>query len=123
MELLNAGDWDKFTEEVRDFQKPTVRKPLGVAEPLDELIRSTAKKAVNGIDELSELAVLNPEYLDKVSGAVGLQTRVLVELVKRFDQLYSEAKRTINCLDFADLEHQALRLLSAEDSLQAYICR
>ena len=37
-------------------------------------------------------------------------------LVKRFDRLYSEAKRTINCLDFADLEHQALKLLSAEDS-------
>ncbi|MHC4344788.1 MAG: 3'-5' exonuclease, partial [Planctomycetota bacterium] len=116
VELLNGEDWDKFSEEIRAFQKPTVRKPPGVAEPLDGLIRSTVKKAVDGIDELSELAVLNPEYLDKVSGAVGLQTRVLVELVKRFDQLYSKAKRTINCLDFADLEHQALRLLSAEDS-------
>jgi ATP-dependent helicase/nuclease subunit A len=115
-ELLNAGDWDKFSQEIRDVQKPTVRKPTGVAEPLDELIKGTVKKAVDGIDELLELAVLNPEYLDKVSGAVGLQTRVLVELVKRFDRLYSEAKQTINCLDFADLEHQALRLLSAEDS-------
>ncbi|HUT31621.1 MAG TPA: helicase-exonuclease AddAB subunit AddA [Sedimentisphaerales bacterium] len=118
MDLLTAGDWDEFTEGIRGFQKPTVRKPPGVAEPLDELIKSMVKKAVDGIDELLELAVLNPEYLDKVSGAVGRQTTVLVELVKRFDRLYSQAKRAINCLDFADLEHHALSLLSAEDSSQ-----
>ena len=118
MELLSAGDWDEFSKAIHDFKKPMVRKPGGIDAPLDELIRSMVKKAVNGIDELPELAVLNPKYLDKVSGAVSRQTRVLVELVKRFDQLYGQAKRAVNCLDFADLEHHALRLLSGEDSSQ-----
>ncbi|MHC4076772.1 MAG: UvrD-helicase domain-containing protein, partial [Planctomycetota bacterium] len=37
---------------------------------------------------------------------------------KKFVQLYSHAKITLNCLDFADLEHYALKLLTAEDSSQ-----
>jgi ATP-dependent helicase/nuclease subunit A len=47
-----------------------------------------------------------------------LQTRVLVDLVKKFDGLYGHTKRTLNCLDFADLEHYALRLLTDEDSTE-----
>jgi ATP-dependent helicase/nuclease subunit A len=65
---------------------------------------------------LPELAVLNPDYLNRVGGAVGLQTKILVELVKKFDRLYGQAKRRINCLDFADLEHYALKLLTEEES-------
>jgi ATP-dependent helicase/nuclease subunit A len=41
---------------------------------------------------------------------------VLVELVKKFDRLYGDGKVAINCLDFADLEHYALKLLTTEDS-------
>ena len=115
-ELLGAGDWDKFSREIRSFKKPTVRKPKGLSEPADELIRSTVKKAMDAFEKLTDLASLNPDYLDKVGGAAGLQTKVLVELVKEFDQLYSRAKRVINCLDFADLEHYALRLLTDETS-------
>ncbi|MHC4659173.1 MAG: UvrD-helicase domain-containing protein, partial [Planctomycetota bacterium] len=116
MELLSAGNWNKFSEEVRSFEKPTVRKPKGFSAPVDGLIQSTVKKAMDAFEKLSELAILNPDYLDKVSKAVGLQTKVLVELVKKFDRLYSQAKRAVNCLDFADLEHYALKLLKDEDS-------
>ncbi|GAG17102.1 unnamed protein product, partial [marine sediment metagenome] len=53
---------------------------------------------------------------DKVSAAAGLQTKVLIELVKKFERLYSRAKLAVNCLDFADLEHYALKLLTDESS-------
>ncbi|HUW20980.1 MAG TPA: helicase-exonuclease AddAB subunit AddA [Sedimentisphaerales bacterium] len=118
LQLLKDGDWNGFSNEILNFEKPTVRKPKGVSAPVDELIRSVAKKAMAEFENLSELAVLNPEYLDRVSGAAGLQTKVLIELVKRFDRLYSQAKRVLNCLDFADLEHYALRLLSDESPAQ-----
>ncbi|MBA7643461.1 ATP-dependent helicase/nuclease subunit A [subsurface metagenome] len=84
--------------------------------PIAEVIRKTAESAKNAFERLSDLAVLNPDYLDRVGGAVGLQTKILIELVKKFDRLYGQAKRAVNCLDFADLEHYALRLLSDENS-------
>ncbi len=112
IELLKAGDFDRCAEQVRNFAKPPVHKPKGLAEPVAGLIQKMIKSAVDSFAALSELAVLNPDYLDRVGRPAGLQTRVLIELVKKFDRLYSGAKRAVNCLDFADLEHYALRLLS-----------
>jgi ATP-dependent helicase/nuclease subunit A len=121
IELLESGKWDKCAEEIRTFAKPWVTKPKDVPQPLAELIRKTAKKAIDSFAKLPDLALLNPDYLDRVSASAGLQTKVLVELVKKFDRLYTQAKQAINCLDFADLEHNALKLLmgdgSSEDNL------
>jgi len=115
-ELLKAGDWDKCAEVIRNYEKPATHKPGGLSEPVAGLIQSSMKRAVDAFKELSQLAIVNPDYLDRLGDTVGLQTRALVELVKKFDRLYSRAKRAVNCLDFADLEHYALRLLTDMDS-------
>jgi ATP-dependent helicase/nuclease subunit A len=116
VEFLEAGDWEKCAEGIRNFSKPTTHKPKDMPEMVAELIRKRVKKALDTFVGLSALAILNPDYLDRVGGAVSLQTRVLVELVKKFDQLYSHAKKAVNCLDFSDLEHYALKLLADENS-------
>jgi ATP-dependent helicase/nuclease subunit A len=116
VEFLEAGDWDRFSEEIQSFDQPAVRRPKGLSAPVDELIRTTVKKAMDSFGSLSELAILNPDYLDKVGGVAGLQTKILIELVKKFDRLYTGAKQAINCLDFADLEQYALKLLTDENS-------
>lgn len=116
IEISKAGDWDKCAEVIRNFKKPATYKPKGLPEPIAELIQRTAKKAVDGFEKLSQLAMINPDYLDRLGGSAGLQTKVLVELVKKFEQFYSQAKQQINCLDFADLEHYALSLLTDENS-------
>jgi ATP-dependent helicase/nuclease subunit A len=115
IETLKSGDWDKCAEAIRSFQKPTTRKPKGLPEPITALVQSIAKNAVDEFAELSQLAIVNP-YLDRLGGLAGPQTGVLIELVKRFYQLYTDAKRAVNCLDFADLEHYALRLLTDQTS-------
>ncbi len=118
IEFIKSGHWDKCTEAIRNFDKPKTYKPKGLSETIAGLLQKTAKKAVEDFKGLSQLAMINPDYLDRLGGSVGLQTMVLVELVKKFDRLYSHAKRTLNCLDFADLEHYALRLLTDEDSTE-----
>ena len=115
-ELLEADDWDKCAEAIRNFRKPTTYKPKDVRDQIAELLQRTARRAVESFKELSQLAMVNPDYLDRVGRAASLQTKVLIELVKKFDRLYSQAKRAVNCLDFADLEHYALKLLTEEDS-------
>jgi len=114
--FLGAGDWDKCAELIRNYTKPATYKPKDVRGEIASLIQRTARKAVDSFKKLSELAMVNPDYLDRVGRASNLQTKVLIELVKRFDMLYSDAKSAINCLDFADLEHYALKLLTTEDS-------
>jgi ATP-dependent helicase/nuclease subunit A len=105
IEQFNAGRWD--------FVRPRVSKP---DVPQADFISGIVGDALDSVRELKNLAILNPEYLNKFAGAIGTQTKVLVELVRHFDDSYRQAKKTINCLDFADLEHYALRLLTTEKS-------
>lgn len=115
-ELLKGGDWQTCAEMIRTYSKPTTRTPKEIDESVAKLIRDLAKKAVDSFSELSQLTILNPDYLDRLGDSVELQTRVLIELVRKYDELYSQAKRAVNCLDFADLEHYALKLLTSEQS-------
>ena len=116
LDFLDSDNWEKCAETIRNFNKPRTYKPKDVSEDIGELIQVSAKKAINDFEELSQLALVNPDYLDAVGGSVGLQTKALIELVRQFDMFYSRAKRAINCMDFADLEHYALKLLTNENS-------
>jgi ATP-dependent helicase/nuclease subunit A len=116
IEMLKSGEWDRCAEAIRSFQKPTTRKPKGLPEPISALIQDTARNAVNEFVELSQLATMNPNYIDRLCSLVGSQTGALVELIKQFYNLYIKAKQAVNCLDFADLEHYALILLTDQTS-------
>ena len=118
LEILEAGDWSGCSDLIRNYQKPRTNKPKGIEENIAALIHKTVKNAVDDFQSLSELAIVNPDYLNIVGKAAGSQTYVLIELIRKFDQLYTEAKSKINCLDFADLEHIALKLLTDEKSSQ-----
>ena len=118
IEWLDAGQWDTASAALIAFRKPIVNTPKDVAPDLGESIHKMIKTSLDSIEEFKNLAILNPEYLNKFAGAIGTQTRVLVELVGHFDDSYRQAKKAINCLDFADLEHHALRLLTDEKRCQ-----
>lgn len=113
IELLQNDDLKNFIEHLNDFDEFRWNKrPKDLNDELKEFVLSAADKAKNGFKKLSELAILNPDYTRLVAGACSIQTKVLIELVKRFDLAYQQAKRQLNCLDFADLEQYMLRLLS-----------
>ena len=118
LELLKKDKWDDFVEALANYEKPSrfSLKPRGMDGPIAEVLTDAAQNAKKTLDNIFSLAVLNPDYMDKVAASASVQTKVLIELVKKFDQLYRRAKAEINCLDFADLEHFALKLLTDENS-------
>jgi len=118
LEILKKGDFGKCAGKIRDFATPKTPTPKISDKNFAKIIHDMAKNAVDEIAKLSGLAIINPEYLNQVSGSANLQTKTMVELVRKFGEFYSEAKLSINCLDFADLEHYALKLLSKEESSQ-----
>jgi len=118
VEFLNTGQWDKCAKEITSFVKPTTHSPKDLDKPLAELAAGLARKAVAEFAGLTDFAIVNPDYLNRIGSAAGRQTKVVIEILKKFDRLYSQAKRSVNGLDFADLEHYALELLTDEDSTQ-----
>jgi ATP-dependent helicase/nuclease subunit A len=111
LEVFEKGDWSAFSQAIHSFPKPRVETPTDLDKELAVFIKDTVKEAVDSVESICNLAVLNPDYLARLAGAVSTQTMVLLKLIERFDHFYAQAKKSINCLDFADLEHYALRLL------------
>ena len=117
IEHLQRDDLDRCAETIRNFAKRKfINKPKDISPEAADLIKAPAKKALETFQGLSDLAIINPQYEQIVTPHAPLQTKVMIELVKRFDKRYAEAKVKLNCLDFADLEHLMLRLLTESDS-------
>jgi ATP-dependent helicase/nuclease subunit A len=116
LEQLNAENWPDCAEGIRNFRKPRLNSPKGLPEAVTEVLRDLQKHAVEAFVSLGDLALLNPNYLNVVGRSTSLQTRILIELVRRFNQLYTQRKSNLNGLDFADLERHMLRLLTTQDA-------
>ncbi|MHC5061388.1 MAG: helicase-exonuclease AddAB subunit AddA [Planctomycetota bacterium] len=120
IEYLQKDDLDRCAETIRNFVKNKFKnKPKDISSETADLIKAPAQRAIKTLQSLKNLAIINPEYEKKVSSSASLQTRVMIELVKRFDRAYAQAKKKLNCLDFADLEHHMLKLLTESDSTAA----
>ena len=116
LDRLEAGDWQGCAERIRGFRKPRFATPKGLTEAATKVVSDLRKTAIDAFVKLNDLATLNPKYLDIVGRSTTSQVPVLVELVERFNELYAQRKSSLKGLDFADLEHYALRLLTADDA-------
>ncbi len=110
---IESGDFETCAKVIREFSwKRFTVKPKHLSKGEADAIKGPAAKAKDAFVGLKDLAVVCDRYDEVVGVSAGLQTKVMIELVKRFDRKYREAKKGLNCLDFADLEHKALRLLN-----------
>ncbi|UCD53279.1 MAG: helicase-exonuclease AddAB subunit AddA [Phycisphaerales bacterium] len=111
---LSADDWQECAKLILDTKIPQAARLTKFPEKLGELLKDLRKTAVKSFAGLGDLAIINPDYMDAVGRATSAQSHVLVELVRKFARLYAQRKATLNGLDFADLEHHALKLLTSE---------
>jgi len=113
LKLLDKQQLDECAETLLRCTVVPLKKPRAKLEPVAaDLSGKIIKQIKKQLAEILNLAILNPHYLESMAGIVNLQTRVLIELTKKFEQYYAELKESVNGLDFADLEHKALKLLS-----------
>ncbi len=115
LDRLKADDWQGCIHAIGAFDKPRAPALKDFPEMIGGLIKELRTKAMADFVALRDLAVVNPDYLNIVGQSASVQSRVLVELVTKFRQLYAQRKMSLNGLDFADLEHYALRLLTESD--------
>ncbi|MFA5291692.1 MAG: helicase-exonuclease AddAB subunit AddA [Phycisphaerae bacterium] len=108
IELLNSFDGFRWDD-----------KPKGLDGQIREFILSPAIKAIKDFKYLSSLAILNSDYAGLIAGGCSVQTKVLIELVKRFDLAYQQRKQELGSVDFADLERYMLKLLSENGDIDS----
>jgi len=111
---LQAGDWPGCVECIEAAKSLRKSTPKDLPSAVQEVVTGLVETAGRTLKGLSELVLVNPEYMDIVGRSTSRQTHVLIELVQKFMRLYAERKRTLSGLDFADLERFALQLLTVE---------
>ena len=95
---------------------PALRGPRGMGDhPLALELKALWDKCKKRMKQVTDLFTNSSEEHSEDLRAVRPVTDALFRLTADFSQAYGEEKRRRNVLDFSDLEHLTLRLLTAED--------
>lgn len=120
LEHMESG-WDSLRELVflAEFEKlPGIR---GYDSPLKALVKSTRDMRKKSLEKLrSMLGATEAEFSEDMRELYPM-VKCLFELTLEYDRLFSEKKRDKSVVDFSDLEHFTLALLSEKDGDGKYI--
>jgi ATP-dependent helicase/nuclease subunit A len=118
VELMKKDRLTDCADLIRNSMLKKFRgRPKEMPKKNADLIKAPAASAKKIFKSLTTLALINPDYENIVAPLAPLQTKVLLQLVQRFDRRYTEQKRLLNCLDFADLEHLMFKLLDENETV------
>ena len=113
-DLRNTDTWDGiYSKRELDFGRLTFKQQAGKTELADQM-RIARKACADNLDKkLTAFADDSQQLLADIQGSVSA-IRGLITLVKRFRSNYDRFKRGRRVLDFNDLEHMALELLTGK---------
>lgn len=117
-QMILASSWEELAERIRSF-KPTRAKACRGDEFDQDLIdqvtklRDGVKKQIQKLhDELFAREIQHQlQDLNKMAPVI----HVLIQLVKDFSKRFEEVKKEKALVDFSDLEHYCLQILTEED--------
>ena len=118
-EKVEAGDFDGIRALLGNpsFARLSAKKPK---EPVDDTLKEQVKglrESAKGIlkDIGSRYFTVKEEELPLLLASCREPVEMLVELTREFIRLYGEKKREKNILDFTDMEHFALEILTGQE--------
>ncbi|MCS7033550.1 MAG: UvrD-helicase domain-containing protein, partial [Phycisphaerae bacterium] len=121
IEHLAAGDYDGAAMMIRNYQFP--RAPRGTGGAHDsEIAKLIFHELRDALREGWFARAVRFSWAEWQSGmsAAAEPARQFLRLAEEFDAAYSQAKRELRAVDFADLERMALRVLSDPAASEGY---
>ncbi len=114
--VLSIEEPGAFYEQFRSFDK-FLKMPGNKKCECDKDLKEQARKILSDTHDYIKEKVVPKFALGNISTILAQQQAIyphvaeLIRLAKRYRELYAEAKRERNLLDFSDLEHFALEIL------------
>ena len=98
------------------WEKLAANRDKTVSESKIELVKSLREECKKTVDNLRDDYFYDDmDELQKGMYAAKSNMKVLAELVKDFAKAFSEKKQSKNMIDFGDMEHYALQILTREE--------
>ncbi len=118
LKLLKKGNWDEKQSLLKEVKFLTLAR--GKMEEADPVKKDEVKKLRERVKK--ELKKLQKKYFSSVTGDLSKQMEeiaklesILLDTVIDFSLRFSEKKRDKNVLDFSDMEHFALDILTEKE--------
>ncbi|MBP1156342.1 MULTISPECIES: helicase-exonuclease AddAB subunit AddA [unclassified Paenibacillus] len=119
LEAANGSSWERLYQALQgaSFGKLKPCKGDQYDKELQEQVKELRNEAKERLGDLKEeLFGRTPEQYDEELRTMAPLMRTLADLVIEFADRYRKAKLAKGLVDFADLEHYCLRILSSEQS-------
>ncbi len=117
-EHMNPEDYSSVKSEIDSFAFKNLARGLTTDDneiiEARERIKSLRSLAKSSIEKLQECFVAEPEDMAQRIAKTYPMLRTLKNIVLMLDRCYTRKKRSKNFLDFNDLEHETLKLLSTK---------
>jgi len=122
IEALDTKGVEPCIERIRTHTfKNFPRKPKSLRDEEARAIKTPFDEIRKTVKALQASVLFAPayaaEYEHVIGSQLGVQARTLVELTRRFDAAWAQAKRQRGVLDFAGLEQHALEMLERSDDV------
>ncbi|NLP30292.1 MAG: helicase-exonuclease AddAB subunit AddA [Clostridiales bacterium] len=112
VEALNSIEFNRFTAKGDNKEN---------YEAIKDDIKIIRDQVKDGLKRLTKLycAKSLEEYVDEINNTYS-EAKTLFRLVKEFDDAYKKRKEKKGLIDFSDIEHYALEILSNEEASSEY---
>lgn len=121
--LLLTKQYDAYRAALQGLEYAVLRFPRGTAEAEKKPIQDARAAGKDLIKEQAKRFARQGQDALAALRRSGEAVRALTEMVRRFERMYTEAKRAANVLDYDDLEHLTLRALQSEPIAAEYRAR
>ena len=114
-----CGTWDEMYDTIKNFEFDRLKPVRGIAEDLKAQVTNVRDKVKEIVKKyLKEKVFLaNSEMIHEDLKYLCESLKGIIELVKLFDKRFKQKKLEKNIIDFNDIEHIALKLLSENDDI------
>ncbi|MEG1754775.1 MAG: UvrD-helicase domain-containing protein [Clostridia bacterium] len=118
--LLLAEGYDHYRQGLQDFNFSTLRFPRGTSDEEKAPVKATRETVKKHIREQQDR--LRRCFIDEIIAMrnSGIVLFALQHIITAYRAAFSDAKRKKGVLDYADLEHDALSILSLPEIAREY---
>lgn len=112
--------WDSFYDQIRLLEFSKLKPCKDIDDDLKQAVKDTREKMKKSIKEYlcESVFVSNSEAILSDMKLLYKNLKALTQFIELFDKKFSEKKREKNILDFNDIEHIALKLLSENEDIR-----
>lgn len=115
-EVYRAEEWDCMYERMANLKLDRFPTDKRVPDELKDTIKKTRQSVKDDIGKIKEKVLIYPS--DKAFEDIHILHEILVlikEIVLEFSDRFSKIKQERNMMDFSDIEHFALKILTGND--------